>query len=66
MMVNQLLIHRTTVAKGGHGHKKVKTDEELDAEWKERFGPDGARFIREMVDRNVADYEYLKQFALKV
>ncbi|KAF9695635.1 hypothetical protein EKO04_006406 [Ascochyta lentis] len=48
-------------------HKKAqKTREEEDAEWKEKYGEDGAKFIRETVDENVEHYEYLKQFAIKV
>jgi hypothetical protein len=48
-------------------HKKAqKTKEEEDAEWKEKYGEDGAKLIRETVDENVEHYEYLKQFAIKV
>ncbi|KAI9808204.1 MAG: hypothetical protein M1825_004661 [Sarcosagium campestre] len=46
--------------------KKAKSVEAEDAEWKEKYGDEGARIIRETVDKNVADYEYLKQWALKV
>lgn len=46
--------------------KSHKSEEEFDAEWTQRFGEKGARIIRETVDRNMADYLYLKQFALKV
>ncbi|KAI9653977.1 MAG: helicase [Bathelium mastoideum] len=46
--------------------KKVKSGDEYYQEWKARYGDNGARVIRETVDQNVADYEYLKQFALKV
>ena len=46
--------------------KKPKTREEEDAEWEERFGAKAARTIRETVDRNVADYEYLRGFRLEV
>ncbi|KAL9100832.1 MAG: hypothetical protein Q9163_003843 [Psora crenata] len=45
--------------------KKVKTKEEEDAEWTEKFGARGAKMIRETVDANVEDYEYLRRFALK-
>lgn len=44
----------------------MKTREELDEEWKEKFGEEAARMIRETVERNLADYEYLKGFALRV
>jgi len=46
--------------------KKPKSVEEEDAEWRERFGLKGAKVIREVVDKNVEDYEYMKQFCLKV
>ncbi|KAJ5126635.1 hypothetical protein N7448_007414 [Penicillium atrosanguineum] len=48
-------------------HKKpVKTEEEYDAEWTKKYGPKGAALIRQAVDANMADYLYLKQFAVKV
>lgn len=46
--------------------KSPKTDDELYAEWVDRFGEEGAKIIKETVENNVADYEYLKQFAMKV
>ncbi|KAK0658166.1 hypothetical protein DIS24_g4938 [Lasiodiplodia hormozganensis] len=47
--------------------KKIpKPDDELYAEWVKKFGEEGAKVIKETVDKNVADYEYLKQFAMKV
>ncbi|MCJ1283070.1 hypothetical protein MMC26_002397 [Xylographa opegraphella] len=46
--------------------KKVKSTHEEDAEWREKFGEDAANMIRETVDANIRDYEYLKQFAMKV
>ncbi|KAF2143325.1 uncharacterized protein K452DRAFT_169236 [Aplosporella prunicola CBS 121167] len=42
-----------------------KPDAELYAEWVEKFGEEGASVIRATVAQNVADYEYLKQFAMK-
>ncbi|RMZ78419.1 hypothetical protein DV738_g3930, partial [Chaetothyriales sp. CBS 135597] len=48
-------------------HKKAaKTEEQWDAEWKQTFGEQAARVIRKTVDANMADYLYLKQFALQV
>ncbi|KAG8528847.1 uncharacterized protein KY384_006536 [Bacidia gigantensis] len=47
-----------------HGRKE-KSEAEEDAEWAERFGPDGAKVIRDTVNANIKDYEYLKRFALK-
>ncbi|KAI9887511.1 MAG: hypothetical protein M1823_000690 [Watsoniomyces obsoletus] len=52
--------------KPAHLQKKPKTDTELDAEWRLKFGDEAAKIIRETVDRNVQDYEYLKGFALKI
>ncbi|KAF2084056.1 hypothetical protein K490DRAFT_50058 [Saccharata proteae CBS 121410] len=48
-------------------HKKIpKPDDELFAEWVEKYGEESAKVIKATVDANVADYEYLKQFAMKV
>ncbi|KAK3692711.1 hypothetical protein B0T22DRAFT_435960 [Podospora appendiculata] len=44
----------------------VKSEEEEDAEWREKFGEEGQKVIRECVNANVKDYEYLKSFAIKV
>ena len=46
--------------------KEPKTDEQLFVEWTDKFGEKGARIIKDTVDANVADYEYMKQFALRV
>jgi hypothetical protein len=46
--------------------KPVKAEEEYDAEWTKKYGPEGAALIRQAVDANMADYLYLKQFAMKV
>lgn len=42
-----------------------KTDEQLYADWVGKFGEDGANVIKDTVAKNLEDYEYLKQFALK-
>ncbi|KAF2160939.1 hypothetical protein M409DRAFT_37642 [Zasmidium cellare ATCC 36951] len=48
-------------------HKKApKSDEELYAEWVEKYGQEAADLIKRTVDENVADYEYLKQYAIKL
>ncbi|KAL1963660.1 hypothetical protein VTN77DRAFT_7981 [Rasamsonia byssochlamydoides] len=48
-------------------HKKsFKSEEEFDAEWREKYGEKGARIIRETVNRNMPDYLYMKQYAMKV
>ncbi|PWY90115.1 hypothetical protein BO70DRAFT_368681 [Aspergillus heteromorphus CBS 117.55] len=44
----------------------VKTEAQWDAEWLKKYGPDGAALIRSAVDANMADYLYLKQFAMRV
>ncbi|KAG4025740.1 hypothetical protein MFRU_051g00050 [Monilinia fructicola] len=46
--------------------KKPKTPEQENAEWAEKYGADAAKIIRETVDANVEDYEYLKSFAIRV
>lgn len=46
--------------------KKEKSVETEDQEWREKYGEEGARIIRETVNANLADYEYLKSFAIKV
>ena len=46
--------------------KKVKSEAQWDAEWKEKYGEDAARVIRQTVDENMEDYLYMKQFAIKV
>lgn len=46
--------------------KKYVTREEEDRQWTEKYGAKGQKIIRDCVEENVADYEYLKQFALKV
>ncbi|MCJ1258160.1 helicase [Lignoscripta atroalba] len=45
--------------------KKVKSRQDEDTEWVEKYGEKGAKIIRETVDANVKDYEYLKGFALQ-
>lgn len=46
--------------------KKTKTVETEDKEWREKYGVEGAKVIRECVKANIPDYEYLKSFAIKV
>lgn len=48
-----------------HGHK-TPTVEAENVEWREKYGEEAAKVIRETVDANTADYEYLKSFAIKV
>ncbi|KAJ5488363.1 hypothetical protein N7453_011817 [Penicillium expansum] len=48
-------------------HKRaVKTEEQYDAEWQKKYGEKQAALIRQTVDANMADYLYLKSFAVKV
>ncbi|MCJ1309327.1 hypothetical protein MMC25_002986 [Agyrium rufum] len=58
-------IHSSELKPRQH-RKAVKTEDEENEEWAEKYGADAAKIIRETVDTNVKDYEYLKQFALKV
>ncbi len=46
--------------------KAAKSEEQWDSEWEEKYGLQAAKMIRETVDENMADYRYLKQFAIKV
>jgi hypothetical protein len=45
--------------------KSAKSEEQWDQEWVEKYGPEAAKMIRKTVDDNMADYHYLKQFAIK-
>jgi hypothetical protein len=44
----------------------VKSDEELHAEWTEKYGKEAADVIQQTVKDSVDDYEYLRQFSIKV
>ena len=44
--------------------KEAKTREEEDGEWRERYGIEAARTIRDAVDLCQGDYEYLRQFRI--
>ncbi|KEZ42911.1 hypothetical protein SAPIO_CDS5351 [Scedosporium apiospermum] len=46
--------------------KKNSTSESEDEEWRKKYGEEAQKVIRKTVEANIADYEYLKQFALKV
>jgi len=46
--------------------KQPKTDEEMFAEWVEKYGKEAAKTIKQTVDDNVETYEYLKQYAIKL
>lgn len=45
--------------------KAPKSDDQLYAEWKEKYGEKAATWIRDTVKKCEDDYEYLKQFAIK-
>lgn len=45
--------------------KAAKTEEQWDAEWREKYGEKAAKVIRKTVDQNMPDYLHLKQFAIK-
>lgn len=44
--------------------KTPKTDEQLHAEWIEKYGKEAGDMIKQTVDENVATYEYLKKWAI--
>jgi len=62
--MRDMVLHSANV--NGNKKKRVKSNEEEDAEWSEKFGAQAAKIIRKTVNANIADYEYLKQFALSV
>jgi len=45
--------------------KPEKTEAEYFEEWKTKYGEDAAKVIQDTVKQNVADYEYMKKFAIK-
>ncbi|EKV13840.1 P-loop containing nucleoside triphosphate hydrolase protein [Penicillium digitatum] len=47
-------------------NRTIKSEEEYDAEWQKKYGEKQAALIRQTVDANMADYLYLKSFAMKV
>lgn len=47
-------------------NRERKFEEQYDAEWRAKFGDEGAKAIRETVDRNMPHYEYLRQFVLGI
>ncbi|KAG9679548.1 hypothetical protein KCU99_g1452, partial [Aureobasidium melanogenum] len=48
-------------------HKKAeKSDQQLFAEWTEKYGEEAAKIIQQTVADNIKDYEHMKQFAIKV
>lgn len=58
--------HCPDETRSNQGQKKhAKTEAQWDAEWKEKYGEEAAKVIRDTVDKNMADYLYLKQFVLK-
>ncbi|KAG9246267.1 hypothetical protein BJ878DRAFT_497854 [Calycina marina] len=60
-------INSTSLKQRSADHKKKsKTIEEENAEWARKYGEKGAKTIRESVDANLEDYEYLKGFAVKI
>ncbi|KAF2672601.1 hypothetical protein BT63DRAFT_420827 [Microthyrium microscopicum] len=46
--------------------KAPKSEEELEKEWTAKFGTDSAKVMLQTMRENVADFEYLQQFALKI
>ncbi|MCJ1400656.1 hypothetical protein MMC11_003864 [Xylographa trunciseda] len=58
-------IESTGLKPRSHPGKHYGSMEEEYEKWRSKYGDEGARKIREVVDASIADYEYLKQFALK-
>ncbi|KAK0629740.1 P-loop containing nucleoside triphosphate hydrolase protein [Bombardia bombarda] len=58
-------IHSTSLKPRAHKAKNPSIKEE-DQEWREKFGEEAQKVIRDCVNANIADYEYLKSFAIKV
>ncbi|EFW20902.1 hypothetical protein D8B26_002806 [Coccidioides posadasii str. Silveira] len=58
-------MHSTSLKPRLH-KKKLKTEEEFECEWREKYGEKGAKIIRSAVNRSMSDYLYMKQFAMKV
>ncbi len=50
----------------GFEWQKSLTVEEEDKQWREKYGEEGQKTIRECVDANTPHYEYLKSFAMKI
>lgn len=46
-------------------NERPKSREELDKEWEEKYGAEGAKIIRDTVDMCQEDYDYLKQFRMQ-
>jgi len=46
--------------------KKEKSEEELHAEWTEKYGREAADVMQQTVRDCLPDYEYLKQFSIKI
>jgi hypothetical protein len=47
-------------------HHQTLTTESEDKDWTAKYGAEAQKVIRKTVEDNVADYEYLKQFALPI
>ncbi|KAJ4153354.1 hypothetical protein LMH87_009844 [Akanthomyces muscarius] len=56
---------RTTRLEGRSHAQKISTVESEDAEWTKKYGPEAAKIIRQTVNDNIPQYEYLKQYCMK-
>lgn len=45
--------------------ERVESREELEREWEERYGAEGAKVIRDTVEMCQGDYDYLRQFRMR-
>ncbi|KAL9107772.1 MAG: hypothetical protein Q9227_007394 [Pyrenula ochraceoflavens] len=55
----------STELKARRHNRKEKAEAEWDQEWEEKYGSTAAKLIRETVDKNMDDYLFLKQYALR-
>ncbi|KAK7736254.1 hypothetical protein SLS53_007089 [Cytospora paraplurivora] len=56
----------STCLKPRAGHHATPTVEEENEQWRQKYGEEAAKVIRDTVDANIPHYEYLKSFAVKV
>jgi len=57
---------RLIISNPSEQKKAPKSDDQLVLEWTQQYGEKEAMIMMQTVQDNVADYEYLKQFALKI
>ncbi|KJZ77020.1 hypothetical protein HIM_03341 [Hirsutella minnesotensis 3608] len=58
------VLHSTRLNGRSHAQKTITVEAE-NQEWKEKYGAEAQRLIRETVDANIPHYEYLKKFCIR-